>query len=189
MERNVMWSAWSETGLEHLRLVQEDETILADGMILKVQDGNPLRAHYRIRCDSEWRVNDVDVNLLDGDGQNIKLHADGKGHWTDGSDNPIRSLDGCIDVDISITAFTNTLPIRRMGLKQGESSDLNVAYVAVPEMTVKSANQRYTCLELSSDSGLYKYEGLFRKFTADLAIDSDGLVHDYPELVRRVWSR
>lgn len=74
-----------------------------------------------------------------------------------------------------------------MSLKQNESSDIVVAYIAVPAMEVTPANQRYTCLELSSEGGLYKYEGLFRGFTANLPVDADVLVFDYPELSRRVW--
>jgi uncharacterized protein len=126
---------------------------------------------------------------LDSDSKNITLCADGKGHWTDGSGNPILALNGCFEVDISATPFTNTLAIRRMQLKQGESADLVVAYVAVPVMEVKSVNQRYSCLELSPEGGLYKYEGLFRGFAANLQVDADGLVFDYPETFKRVWAR
>jgi len=190
MERNVMWSPWSEPGLEHLCLRQDDDKILADGMILRVSENNPFRVHYKIRSDAEWRVREVDVNLLNDKGRHIKLNADGRGHWTDGSGNPILSLNGCFEVDISATPFTNTLAIRRMRLKPGESSEIVVAFIAAPEMEVKPSRQRYTCLEFSSAGGIYKYEdeGLFRGFTADLPVDSEGLVLDYPELFRRVWS-
>ena len=105
MERNVMWFPWDDPGLEHLRLAMDNEKILADGMILRVKDGNSFRAHYKIRCDSAWRVREADISLLDSNSQSIRLRADGKGRWTDDSGNLIPSLDGCIDVDISITAF------------------------------------------------------------------------------------
>ena len=44
-------------------------------------------------------------------------------------------------------------------------------------------------LEVGSNGGIYKYEdeGLFQGFTADLPVDSGGLVTDYPKLFRRVW--
>jgi hypothetical protein len=185
-----MWSPWDEPGLEHLRLVQDAKGVLADGTILRVKDGSPFRAHYRIRCDPAWRVQEVEISLLDSSREDVRLRADGQGHWMDDSGNRILLLDGCMDVDISITPFTNTLPIRRTSLMQSESADLVVAYIAVPEMEVKPSHQRYTCLEESSKGGLYNYEdeGLFRGFTASLSVDSDRLVFDYPELFRRVWS-
>jgi hypothetical protein len=184
-----MWSPLDEPGLEHLHLVEDDGQILADGVILRLRANNPFRAHYRIHCDVEWRVKEVDVHLLDDVSRNIRLRADGKGNWKDGSGNPILSLNGCFDVDISATPFTNTLAIRRLRLKAGETSDLVAAYIEVPEMRVQPSHQRYTCLEVSAGGGLYRYkdEGLFRGFTADLLVDPDGLVLDYPNLFRRVW--
>jgi uncharacterized protein len=190
MERNIIWSPWDEPGLEHLHFVQEDQQILADGMILRVKDGRPFRARYQIRCDPAWRVQAVEISLLDSSHEDIRLYADGKGNWKDGAGNPIPILDGCVDVDISITPFTNTLPVRRLKWEQGTSAEFAAAYIAVPEMEVRPSRQRYTCLERSAEGGLYRYEdkGLFRGFTALLPVDSDGLVLDYPELFRRVWS-
>lgn len=190
MERSIMWSPWDEAGLEHLCLSEDAGKILADGMILRVQESKPFRVHYRIRCDAAWRVREVEVNLLGDAGQSIRLNADGEGRWTDGSGNPISTLDGCFEVDISATPFTNTLAIRRMRLKPGETSELVAAFISIPEMEVTPSRQRYTCLEVGFDGGRYKYEdeGLFQGFTADLPVDSDGLVADYPELFRRVWA-
>ena len=188
MERNVMWSPWNEPGLEHLYLVESDQGVLADGMILRVNDGRPLRTRYKIRCDRAWNVQDVKVSLLDSNHQTLRLHADGQGHWTDDSRDRLPLLEGCIDIDISLTAFTNTLPIRRLSLKPGQPADIMVAYISLPEMDVKPVKQRYTCLQASPESGLYRYDGLSTGFTADLPVDGDGLVLDYPQLVRRVWA-
>lgn len=54
-------------------------------------------------------MREVEVNLLGDGDKNIKMNAHGEGSWTDGSGNPILSLDGCFEVDISATLFTNTL--------------------------------------------------------------------------------
>jgi uncharacterized protein len=190
LERNVFWSPRNEPGLEHLHLLPDERGFLADGMILRVKEGRPVRVHYRIRCDPAWRVRKVELNLLESNFPPLRLQADGDGGWADESGDPIPLLDGCLDVDISITPFTNTLPIRRLELKPGESIEIVTAYIAVPEMQVQPSHQRYTCLECSSAGGIYRYEdqGLFQGFTADLPVDSDGLVLEYPELFRRIWS-
>ncbi len=189
MERDVMWVPSNGSGLEHLHLVQQAEAILADGLIIGVDDNPPFRARYTIRCDARWRVREVRVEPLGGGTTRIDLRADGAGYWTNASGDPIPSLDGSVDVDISATPFTNTLPIRRLGLQPGESAELTVAYIAVPAMQLQPMKQRYTCLELTSGGGRYRYEGPLMCFEAVLPVDADGLVIDYPELFARVWPR
>ncbi len=47
----------------------------------------------------------------------------------------VRDLSGCCEnVDVSETPFTNTLPIRRLGLTSGESAEIRVAYFDATEL-------------------------------------------------------
>ena len=92
-------------------------------------------------------------------------------------------LAGCIDVDIAATPFTNTLPIRRLNLAEGQARDIRLAYVPLPHLEVEPVAQRYTCLE---EGRRYLYEGLFRRFQGELHVDADGLVLDYPDTFKRV---
>jgi uncharacterized protein len=48
--------------------------------------------------------------------------------------------------------------------------------------------QRYGCLEAQADGGLYRFDALTSGFTAELPVDAEGLVIDYPGLFRRAWS-
>jgi hypothetical protein len=89
-------------------------------------------------------------------------------------------------VDIAVTPFTNTLPIRRLGLAATESAELSVAYFKRTELQAWPDPQRYTCLEKSDEGGLYRYLSLDGGFTADLPVDGDGLVVDYPGLFKRI---
>ena len=100
----------------------------------------------------------------------------------------LTALDGCFDVDIGITPATNTLPIKRLKLRAEESRDIVVAYVPLPDQIKGDflplrAEQRYTCL---APEHRYRYEGLFRAFTAELEVDAAGLVLYYPDTFRRV---
>lgn len=188
MEREVMWAPWEGPGLEHLRLATSERGIVADGLVIGLEAGRPFRIGYEIRCDSQWRVREVRAATPDSGRPVLELLADGEGHWKKWDGEPVPELDGCIDVDISATPFTNTLPIRRLGLKPGESEELAVAYVRVPELLVEAERQRYGCLEARADGGLYQFEALPSGFTAELPVDADGLVLDYPGLFRRAWS-
>jgi hypothetical protein len=122
-------------------------------------------------------------------GPELHVSADESGHWHDLiGGRPIPDLDGCLDVDIGVTPSTNCLPIRRLSLALQQSQDIVVAYVPLPGQVdgpflPRRAGQRYTCL---MPQRRYRYEGLFRAFVAELDVDDDGLVLDYPETFRRL---
>lgn len=111
MERQVMWSPWTGPGLEHLHLLQQQKDIVADGLILGVKEQTPFRVRYEIRCDLHWRVRAIQLSLLGGSSHSLHFFTDGAGSWTTESGEAIPSFKGCLDVDISATPFTNTLPI------------------------------------------------------------------------------
>jgi hypothetical protein len=186
VEREVMWTPWEEAGLEHLRLVTSGSGVVANGLVIGLEAGRPFRIGYEIRCDERWRVREVRTAAPDSGRPVLELLADGEGHWKRSGREPMLELDGCIDVDISATPFTNTLPIRRLGLEPGESEELTVTYIRVPELLVGPERQHYNCLEAQTDSGLYRFEALPSGFTAELPVDAEGLVIDYPGLFRRL---
>jgi len=181
------WSQWDGPGLEHLSLHAGESGIETDGVVVGEEDGAYFRARYMIHCDPRWRTRELIVDPLDGSDP-LHLRYDGEGGWRDASGRALPELRGCIDVDLSVTPFTNILPIRRLDLREGESSEIPVVYVNVPAMELGASRQRYTCLERSPGRGLYRHddEGLFRGFTADLPVDGDGLVLDYPGIFRRI---
>lgn len=190
-EREVLWTPWTKPGLEHLRLASGDDGFTADSLLIGVTDEQPFRVHYRILGDAQWRVREVRMSLLDDPRRELWLRADGEGHWTTGDGVSLPALDGCIDIDISATPFTNTLPIRRLGLRPGASAEFPVVFISVPALRCEDANhahglQRYTCVEARTDGGVYRFDSLRSGFTVALPTDVDGLVRDYPELFRRV---
>ena len=188
MEHEVMWAPWEGPGLEHLRLLTSDGGVVANGLVIGLEAGRPFRISYEVRCDGRWRVREVRVATPDSEQPVLELLTDGEGRWMGRGGEPVLELEGCRDVDISATPFTNTLPIRRLGLEPGESEELAVTYIRVPELLVGPERQRYGCLEAQADGGLYRFEALPSGFTAELPIDAEGLVIDYPRLFRRVWS-
>ena len=93
-------------------------------------------------------------------------------------------FDGCIDIDLAGTPFTNTLPIRRLGLTpESGTVPLDMLYVPFDSFRPLRDQQRYTCIE---EGRRYRYEAADRTFTAELPVDEDGLVTDYPTLFRRL---
>ena len=171
--------------MEHLTLVVSGGEAAADGIVLGVANDSPFRLHYKVICDSSWRVRRAKINLMDGR-RSLSLTSSGEGQWFNEEGAEISALDGCIDIDITATPFTNTLPIHRLALEQGESADIKVAYVWIPDLEVESDEQRYTCLEIGADGGKYHFEQIATGFKALIQVDADGLVEDYEDLFGRV---
>jgi hypothetical protein len=188
--RDIYWIPWEEPGCEHLSLRPTPEGARALGLILRMLDGHHYHCRYELETDAAWHVRRLSLALsgdVEAGPKRLQLGSDGAGHWqVDGAAAP--ELDGCLDVDIQVTPFTNTLPIRRLDLAEGESADIRVVYVPLPALSPAPVEQRYTCLQpRGSQVGRYRYEGLFRNFAAELPVDADGLVMDYPETFKRSW--
>jgi hypothetical protein len=172
------WEDWAGRGLQHLVLTEHPDAIVADCVC--VDGDGAFAARYRIQCDIAWRCRELDVEIV-GEDRALRLRSDGQGRWTDGAGAPLPALAGAIDVDLPITPFTNTLPIRRLGLTAGASAEIAVVYVRAPELSVEVDHQRYTCLTPRR----YRYEAVDGSFTAEIDVDERGLVLTYPALFRR----
>ena len=152
-------------------------------MIAVDEDRRPFRLGYRLTWDSSWRVRDAQLTVTtEHDTRTLQLESDGKGRWRDGEARALPQLDGCIDIDIWPTPFTNTLPLRRDPMAVGERRVFVMAWIAAPELTVHASRQAYTRLA----DRRYRFESLDTGFSAEIVVDADDLVVDYEGLFRRV---
>ena len=180
MQRVYRWQSDDGVGLEHLTLQCRDGVIVAEGVVIGTDTSGPFGCSYRICCDARWRVRAVEVHTAGGESR--VLTSDGSGSWRDGDGAALPELSGCLDVDISATPFTNTLPIRRLGERLHERTGIQAVYIPVPALALERADQAYTCLA----AGRYLYEGPVGAFQAELEVDPEGIVVRYPPLFRRV---
>jgi len=96
----------------------------------------------------------------------------------------LSQFNNCTDIDISITPFTNTLPIDRLNLLAGSSKEETVLYINLPSPECMPVKQRYTNL----GGKIYKYENLDSGFTSNIDLDEDGYVVNYPGIWCRVFA-
>ena len=89
---------------------------------------------------------------------------------------------GCYDIDLACTPFTNTLPIRRLPLHEGDSAELPVVYVDPETLEVRPVTQRYT----RTAGHTWRYESVDTGYVTTFEVDEHGLVLDYPDEFRRV---
>ncbi|KAB0678122.1 putative glycolipid-binding domain-containing protein [Aureimonas leprariae] len=183
VRRTVRWRPAEGEGLEHLTVeALGDGRIEARSVVVGERGGSPYGASYRIRCDAGWRVAGFEVG--DATGRRLAMTSPEPGRWQDAEGRARAEFDGCIDIDLSATPFTNTLPIRRLELTEAQGA-IELAMLYVPFDTLEPIRdaQRYSAIE---DGRLCRYEASDRSFVAELPLDADGLVTDYPTLFRRL---
>jgi uncharacterized protein len=176
------WRDWSGSDLQHAVINETAKHITVDAAIIATVDDERFAMTLAIICDESWRVREVRAAVV-GDDRGLHLTSDGEGHWRDANGKPLAVAAGAIDIDLPVTPFTNTLPIRRLNLKKGASADIRTVYITPPNFEIISDPQRYTCIE---PLRRYRYESLDSDFVAEIDVDADGLVVTYPDLFKRV---
>ena len=185
LDRTVCWTPVGSAGFEHLQLRAEDGGYVAKSVVLGIDGETPFRLHYKIKADHERRTRKLWVRVLTPFSEREQtLRSDGRGNWRNADGLDLPALRDCLDVDISVTPFTNTLTINRLRLIAGQSIDIRVVYVSAPSLAISVSAQRYS--RRGEDSNIF-FESPAHDFTALLPIDGDGLVLDYPQLFRRAY--
>jgi hypothetical protein len=180
MATDVGWAALGWPGTEHVIVSADESGYKAEGQLVMAERGLAT-VRYSLTCDSGWRFRTVTISVASAAGQK-SLTLDG-GWLANGRPRP--DLDGCDDIDIDCTPLTNTLPIRRLDWSAAKAYDIDVAYISVPELEVRKVRQRYTKLGRgTTGEPAFRYES--GSFQADLNVDADGFVLDYPGIWRRI---
>jgi uncharacterized protein len=179
-------AAWrhvdARTGFEVLFLPSDADPLVFEGHVAAVEEGEAWSVRYTIAARPNWSAHTARVEIRSASGERqVQLDADGHGAWrVDGK--PAPHLDGCLDVDLEASAFTNAFPVHRLHLEVGDEAEAPAAYVRVPDARVERLEQSYRRL----DDTTYAYAAPDLDFQATLAYDPDGLVVTYPGLATRV---
>lgn len=173
------WRSLMAPGFELVELGERKGGIDARGMIISEAEGVAFGATYHIRLANDWTFEALNLQLLDG--RKLKLRSDGRGTWSEGDGAPRLDLAGCIDIDLSGSPFTNTLPIRRCRFEAGEPETFTMAYIDLFALNVVPDEQIYTPV----DETHFRYQSAGGDFERVLTIDADGIVVFYPGLFER----
>lgn len=177
----LLWTGIEYYSLEHCMVKKSEGIIEISAAIVGKYEDKPYRVNYQLTTDENWNTKIVNLEAIhDTRELSKKLISDGEGNWICNSE-PFPEWRGCIDVDLPLTPFTNTLPINRLNLKVGEEKFIKVVYLDVLANEFEAVSQRYKRLS----SSVYHYENVPNDFEADITVDEDGFVTDYPGLFRR----
>ena len=180
-----LWRWVKSTGLERFELLQSPSQWILRGTILTLTDtgaqAKPVEVRYEIFCDDRWLTKRASISIREASGERkLEINVDNGAWFENGRTN--QTVRGCVDIDLGWTPSTNTLPIRRLRLKDGEASGtITAAWVRFPELKVEPLPQEYVRL----DERRYRYSSRGGAFVAELSVDDQGMVVDYEGL----WSR
>jgi len=174
----VRWQPWDDPSTEEaLTITWENEAWTACGQVGRE------RVQYVVRISPTWHVRQF-LLFRDMDDPDLWLGTDGGGRWGEinGAHRP--ELDGCLDIDLDCTPFTNTIPIRRMLLHVGDTAEISVASIDVDTLAVVADRHRYTRL----DTHRWRLEQQRLDLEVEFDVDHHGVPVDMPERFRRLRS-
>jgi hypothetical protein len=177
----IIWKGIIYNSLEYFKLKREKDTFIVKSKIIGTYEDKMYAVAYNVLIDNEWKVQNFKIEY---EVNNIKKKIIGEkinNKWKmNGVINP--SYTDFDFIDISLTPFTNTLPIRNLNLEIGQEQEVNVIYINILDNYVKPVKQKYRKI---SDR-TYKYENVPNDFEADISVDELGLVIFYPLLFERL---
>jgi uncharacterized protein len=181
MQISTLWTGREYYSLENCLVTVSESGAVINSTIIGKYEEKIYQVDYTIKTNQLWQTLLLDLRYRHSDfKEHLLLECDGKGNWQMNG-REAGQFNGCTEVDIPLTPFTNTLPIRRLNLSDGQSQEIQVVYCDVLEQQIQPVRQLYSCLS----SKLYHYENIPNDFEADIIIDEHGLVVDYPALFIR----
>jgi hypothetical protein len=180
--RFLVWRGLEGSLAEAVEVRLGDDRLEARGTQLGVEP-HAYRADYELTTSAGWVTARLRVDVRDGDGErHLDLRRGDAGEWTvDGGTRP--DLEGALDCDLAFSPLTNTMPVLRERLPEAtDPVDLEMAWVALPDLAVHGSAQRYEPI----DGHAVRFVSRDSDFTADLELDQDGLVVRYPSMAELV---
>ncbi|WP_433632115.1 putative glycolipid-binding domain-containing protein [Chryseobacterium cucumeris] len=179
--KTLIWKGIFYQSLEYFNLQSDDKNYTVKSKIIGCLEDKIYNTEYKIHIDKDWIVQDF---LIESEVNTIKKIFSGKrnqSQWEiNGVVNP--EFDHFNFIDISLTPFTNTLPINNLKLSASGSQKINIIYIDVLKHHIRPVQQQYTRTAVNK----YLYENIETDFKAEISVDESGLVTCYPELFEKI---
>jgi uncharacterized protein len=109
----ILWQDVETGALDRCRLEAGPSGLRLSGVVLTAAYGTPLDVRYLVEAGPDGLTRRVGLEL-DGGATRRVLLADGAGRWAWEGGAELDEVAGSLDVDLTVTPATNTLPIRRL---------------------------------------------------------------------------
>jgi len=159
----LVWKGIGYQSMEHCTVIATPEGNTIHSVIIGSHEEHPFKVVYEIRTNPQWETLMVKVEAsLGPDTWNCLIRPNAY-------------------PDISLSPFTNTLPIRGLPWTERQYT-IDVIYFDILAREARPDQQVYH--RKSPDTiGFATIDGSFQ---ADIRIDEEGYVIDYPELFTRI---
>ncbi|MGQ2982524.1 putative glycolipid-binding domain-containing protein [Flavobacterium sp.] len=186
MQKSIVWKGLANDTEEHCAVNFLGEEIIVRSEIEGWASHKAVYAEYVLHLTKGWEVLKADIEFHIGDHQHSwHLQCDDRGNWKDTLGKAYPELQGCRFLDISLTPFTNSLPINALQLSEGSSAEFDLVYFDILENNIRRDRQKYTRMP----GNVYRFENGGGYFTADIIVDADGFVTNYPNLFKMLKPR
>lgn len=182
--KTILWKGIIYNSLEYFNLTQADNVFVAKSKIVGTYNDNIYSVNYHLIIDSEWLIQNFHITY-EVNGMEKMLQGDKiMNKW---------EINGQIDedftdfkfIDISLTPFTNTLPIKNINMPLAQENEIHVIYLDILNGSITPVKQKY----IKKNDDMYRFENVPNDFEADIKIDSFGLVEFYPELFQKILEK
>lgn len=180
MKRKISWRGLDTDTIETCTIDLSENEILIQSVIKSKHQPVDIHCEYQIRTNASWVVKSFDVTYSYG---NVNRRIYGLRNDTGWIINgkPHEDFNNCVDIDITLTPFTNSLPINRLTWELNKPMIIEVVYLDVLENVIRVAKQQYTRKSETS----YNFQNVPNDFEADIIVDNEGFVVHYPNLFER----
>jgi hypothetical protein len=181
----LTWRSHNAVRMESVRVILTGNRIRASGRIIAGDspDHPAFSASYDLVTDENGQTKRLTLRSTVAAGERqASIARDEENYWLiNAGGNHVRStFGGAQDVDVVLSPFFNTLPIRRYGLVQAtDEVQVPVVYVRLPDLLVQEASLTYS-------SGADGIHILSPVSSATVKVDPDGFLLDYPGLAERI---
>lgn len=180
MNKTITWEAIEYVSREHCAVEIDQYGLKAISTIDGIYADEPFKVAYELYANELFETGTLLIKASYGSTKwDITLRCKNGIWYMNNKVHP--EFTGCTDVDIATTPLTNTLPIRRLSLGVNEEREIRVVYFDLFKGEIKALSQRYR--KLSEHA--YHYENIPNDFEADIKVDDEGLVVNYPGLFTR----
>lgn len=179
---SILWRRLDLPGHDSARLTAGPAGPLLEGTAVFAESHQVCLLHYRVTCDAQWRTIAAQITgWVDTAPVDVDIVVDAARVWTvNGHRCP--DLTGCLDLDLSFTPATNTLPIRRSRLTIGGRADVRVAWLPFPgPPALEALEQTYERV----GGARYRFTADGGAFESMLDTNVAGFVTSYPGLWRQ----
>lgn len=170
--RAISWKGLDCNSLEYFKLQENNSGWSLSGTVVSNITGQFLSVTYRIETDKEFNTARAFVEMSeDGSNKEMEVQHVGSSWFINGKINP--DMEGCTDIDLEVTPSTNTLPIRRMNPRVGQTISVSAAWLRFPTFRMMRLGQSYE--RTSRNHYIYRS----RNFEAGIDVDSYSVVTRY----------